>query len=239
MDTEHLPVEKQKELIHGYYAAMSYTDAQIMMLLNELDRLGIRKNTIIVLWGDHGWHLGDHGLWNKHTNFEEAAHALMMISVPGQKAGTKAEATSEFVDIFPTLCDLVNIPKPSYLDGISLVPVIKDPSAEVREYALSQYPRGNDRMGYSIRTKRFRYTVWFGKAFRTWMPYDPKTVLARELYDYEKDPLEKENVADKADYKKEREMMDKLFMDCLKREFNTCASYAKIADFRAPVSTAK
>jgi arylsulfatase A-like enzyme len=235
----HLPVDKQKELIHGYYAAMSYTDAQIMMLINELDRLGIRKNTIIVLWGDHGWHLGDHGLWNKHTNFEEATHALMIMSVPGQKVGIKAEATSEFVDIFPTLCDLVSIPKPEYLDGISLVPVIKDPSAEVRKYALSQYPRGNDRMGYSIRTKRFRYTVWFGKAFRTWMPYDPKAVLARELYDYEKDPLEKENVADKAEYKKEREMMDKIFMDCLKREFNTCESYAKIADFHAPVSTAK
>jgi iduronate 2-sulfatase len=236
-ELDHLPVDKQKELIHGYYAAMSYTDAQIMLLLNELDRLGIRENTIVVLWGDHGWHLGDHGLWNKHTNFEEATHALMMMSIPGQKAGIKAEATSEFVDIFPTLCDLVSIPKPKYLDGISLVPAIKDPAAEVREFALSQYPRGNDKMGYSIRTKRFRYTVWFGKTFRTWMPYDPTAVLARELYDYEKDPLEKENVADKADYKKEREMMDKLFMDCLKREFSTCSSYAKIADFHAPVST--
>jgi iduronate 2-sulfatase len=238
-ELDHLSVDKQKELIHGYYAAMSYTDAQIMMLLNELDKLGIRENTIIVLWGDHGWHLGDHGLWNKHTNFEEATHALMMMSIPGQKKGIQPVATSEFVDIFPTLCDLVSIPKPKYLDGISLVPAIKNPAAEVREYALSQYPRSTDKMGYSIRTKRFRYTVWFGKGFRTWMPYDEKAVIARELYDYEKDPLETANMLDKPEYKKDREMMDKLFMDCMKREFATCASYAKIADFKTPISTAK
>jgi len=238
-ELDHLSVAQQKELIHGYYAAMSYTDAQIMMLLNELDKLGIRENTIIVLWGDHGWHLGDHGLWNKHTNFEEATHALMMMSVPGQKKGIQSVATSEFVDIFPTLCDLVSIPKPKYLDGISLVPVIKDPTAEVRQYALSQYPRSNDKMGYSIRAKRFRYTVWMGKSYRTWMPFDEKAVIARELYDYEKDPLETENMLDKPEYKKDRELMDKLFMDCMKREFNTCASYAKIADFHDPISTEK
>jgi arylsulfatase A-like enzyme len=236
-ELEHLPIEKQKELIHGYYAAMSYTDAQILKLLNELDRLGIRKNTIIVLWGDHGWHLGDHGLWNKHTNFEQATHALMMMSVPGQKAGITPVATSEFVDIFPTLCDLVNIPKPKHLDGVSLVPAIKNPSAEVREYALSQYPRGKERMGYSIRTKRFRYTVWLGKSFRTWMPFDPKAVIATELYDYEKDPLETVNVATQPEYSKDREMMEKLFMDCMKREFSTCESYARIADFHEPVVT--
>jgi iduronate 2-sulfatase len=236
-ETDHLPVDKQKELIHGYYAAMSYTDAQIMKLIKELDRLGIRDNTIIVLWGDHGWHLGDHGLWNKHTNFEEATHALMMMSIPGLKSGIKAEATSEFVDIFPTLCDLVNIPKPKYLDGISLVPAIKNPSAEIRGYALSQYPRGNDKMGYSIRTKQFRYTVWFGKSWKTNNTFDEKAVIAREMYDYYKDPLETENVADKTEYQKERLMMDKLFRECMLREFNSCAAYAEIADFRVPIDT--
>jgi len=238
-ELDHLSAEKQKELIHGYYAAMSYTDAQIMMLLNELDKLGIRNNTIIVLWGDHGWHLGDHGLWNKHTNFEEATHALMMMSVPGRKAGIKAETTSEFVDIFPTLCDLVKIPKPKYLDGISLVPALKNPSAEIREYALSQYPRGKDKMGYSIRTKQFRYTVWFGKNWKTNMPFDEKAVIAREMYDYDKDPLETENISDKPEYQKEKLRMEKLFKECMQREFNSCASYAKIADFRVPVSTEK
>jgi hypothetical protein len=94
-------------------------------------------------------------------------------------------------------------------------------------------------MGYSIRTKRFRYTVWLGENFRTWMPYDEKAVIARELYDYEKDPLEKENFLDKPEYKKDREMMNKLFMECMKREFNTCAAYSKIADFKTPISTEK
>ncbi|MCX6328671.1 MAG: sulfatase-like hydrolase/transferase, partial [Bacteroidia bacterium] len=235
----HLPVEKQKELIHGYYAAMSYTDAQIMALLNELDRLGIRKNTIIVLWGDHGWHLGDHGLWNKHTNFEQATHTLLMMSIPGQKAGIKLVTVSEFTDIYPTLCDLINIPKPEYLDGKSLVPAIKNPSFEIKEYALSQYPRGNAIMGYSIRTSRFRYTVWMSKGFRTWMPYDEKLVIARELYDYEKDPLETENVLDKPEYQNDRKKMEQLFLDCMKREFNSCAAYSKIADYHAVISTAK
>jgi len=238
-EMDHLSVEKQKELIHGYYAAMSYTDAQILRLLQELDRLGIRKNTIIVLWGDHGWHLGDHGLWNKHTNFEQATHALLMMSIPGQKAGIKPVAVSEFTDIFPTLCELVNIPKPTYLDGKSLMPAIKDPSAEIRDYAFMQYPRGKERMGYSIRTKRFRYTVWLGKGFRTWMPFDEKMVIAREMYDYQKDPLEKESIIDKTEYAANRSEMEKLFAECMKREFSSCGNYSKIADYREPVSTEK
>jgi arylsulfatase A-like enzyme len=238
-ELKHLPVEKQKELIHGYYAAMSYTDAQIMTLLNELDRLGIRKNTIIVLWGDHGWHLGDHGLWNKHTNFEQATHTLLMMSIPGQKAGIKPVAVSEFTDIYPTLCDLINVPKPEYIDGKSLMPAIKDPSSEIREYALSQYPRGNAIMGYSIRTNRFRYTVWMSKGFRTWMPYDEKLVIAREMYDYEKDPLETESVLDKPEYQNDRKKMEQIFLDCMKREFISCAAYSKIADYHQPVSTAR
>ena len=235
-ELEHLSIDKQNELIHGYYAAVSYTDAQIAQLLDELDRLGIRENTIIVLWGDHGWHLGDHGLWNKHSNFEQATHALMMMSVPGCKPGIKPVATSEFVDIFPTLCDLVNIPQPTYLDGVSLVPAINDPAAEVKDYALSQYPRGNGIMGYSIRTPRFRYTVWLGKDFRTNIAYHPKQVVARELYDYEKDPLEKENLVDKSGYQADRATMEMLFKKCMDREFRSNAAYAKIADFRSPIS---
>lgn len=237
-ELDHLPVEKQKELIHGYYAAMSYTDAQILKLLDELDKLGIRKNTIIVLWGDHGWHLGDHGLWNKHSNFEQATHVPLIMSVPGQKSGVGCSTISEFTDIFPTLCELTGIPIPEHLDGVSLVPAMKKQSSQVREYALSQYPRGK-RMGYSIRTERFRYTVWVGNGFRTWMPYNEEQVVARELYDYEKDPLEKENVLEKPEYKNSRLKMESLFQDCMKREFSSCARYSKIADYRKPVSTAK
>lgn len=236
-ELKHLSAEQQKELIHGYYAAVSYTDAQILQLLNELDRLGIRDNTIIVLWGDHGWHLGDHGLWCKHTNFEQATHTLLMMSVPGTKPGIKPVAMSEFVDIFPTLCDLVNIPKPNYLDGVSLVPAIKNPESQIRKYALSQYPRGNNVMGYSIRTERFRYTVWMSKGFRTNMPYNKNLVLATEMYDYVKDPLEKESVFDKPEYAKERAKLEKLFADCMTRELKSSENYTKIADYHKAIST--
>jgi len=236
-ELDHLPVDKQKELIHGYYAAISYMDAQLQQLLNELDRLGIRKNTIIVLWGDHGWHLGDHGLWNKHTNFEQATHTLLMMSVPGKKTGINPTTTCEFVDVFPTLCELNNLPIPGYLDGKSLVAAIDNPAAELREYAFSQYPREKDKMGYSIRTKRFRYTEWLSNGFRTNKPYDPKLVVARELYDYEKDPMETENVIDKPSYQNDKLRMENLFKDAIKREFETCANYSKLADYREAIPT--
>lgn len=237
-ELDHLSVEKQKELIHGYYASISYVDAQILQLLNELDRLDIRKNTIIVLWGDHGWHLGDHGLWNKHTNFEQATHTLLMMSVPGKKTGIKPVATCEFVDIFPTLCDLTDLPIPKYLDGLSLVPVIDNPAAEIKKYAFSQYPRPENNMGYSIRTKRFRYTEWISGDFKTNKVYNPELVVAREMYDYEKDPLETENILDKAEYQKDKIEMEKLFKDCMLREYKGCTEYTKLANYQERIRTA-
>jgi arylsulfatase A-like enzyme len=239
-ELDHLPVDKQRELIHGYYAAMSYTDAQILKLLNELDRLGIRENTIIVLWGDHGWHLGDHGLWNKHTNFEQATHSLLMMSAPGNKARIQPLTQSEFVDVFPTLCELSGLPIPYYLDGKSLVPAIMNPEKEeLREYAFSQYPRGKNVMGYSIRTKRFRYTEWCSNDFKTNLPYDKKNVIAREMYDYEKDPMETENIADKPEYQKEKKELEELFIKSMNREFKSCTEYSKLANYQTPVNTSR
>jgi arylsulfatase A-like enzyme len=229
-------VEKQKELIHGYYAAMSYTDAQILKLLEELDRLGIRQNTIVVIWGDHGWHLGDHGLWNKHTNFEQAAHTLLIMSVPGSKPGIRPQTLCEFTDIYPTLCDLTGLPIPDYLDGISLSPAIKDPGANLRPYAFSQYPRGNEIMGYSIRTSRFRYTEWLKGGFRTNDEYNPNLVIGREMYDYEKDPLETESLVGKPDYRSAQAELEKLFRECMKKENQTCTRYSRIADYHEPVN---
>ena len=207
-----LPVEKQKELIHGYYAATSYTDAQIGILLNALDSLGLSNNTIIVLWGDHGWHLGDHNLWCKHTNFEQATHAPLLISAPGIKP-SKTKSPSEFIDIFPTLCDLTGTSIPSHLDGKSLVPMMKDPKASVKDFAVSQYPRTRNKldterlgwsdgqfMGYSIRTTQYRYTVWLKNNFRSNQPFSKDYVVASELYDYEKDPDETVNVVDEKEY---------------------------------------
>ena len=235
-ELDHLPVDKQKELLHGYYAAMSYTDAQIMQLLNELDRLKIRENTIIVLWGDHGWHLGDHGLWNKHTNFENATNTLLMMSVPGGKPGIRPVTLCEFTDVYPTLCELIHVPAPKYLDGISLVPAINHPESQLREYAFSQYPReGAKVMGYSIRTNRFRYTEWMKDSFRTDIAYNKKYVMAREMYDYEKDPLEKISVIDQSAYREDQQNLEKLFLESMQREYKSSVEYGQLANFKAPI----
>ena len=206
-----LAIEKQKELVHAYYAAVSYTDAQIGILLNTLEKLGTLNNTIIVLWGDHGWHLGDHDMWGKHTNYEQATKAPLIIAAPGLKAG-QTKSMTEFVDVYPTLCELSGGKVPTYLDGKSLVPVMKNNKASVKEYAMSQYPRKMDKadinkvqdgkgklMGYSMRTEQYRYTVWL-KNFTSDQVYSADKVYNIELYDYVKDPLEKVNVSDDKKY---------------------------------------
>ncbi len=216
-----LPVDKQKELIHGYYAAISYTDAQLGILLDALDSLGLTDNTIIVLWGDHGWHLGDHDLWCKHTNFEQAARAPLIISSPWISP-SQSDSQTEFVDVFPTLCDLAGVQIPSHLDGKSLVPVMKNPSEKVKEFSVSQYPRSADFgeqgrlgysvgkfMGYSIRTEQYRYVIWMRNNYRSYEPFDENLIAARELYDYKADPNETENVVDKIEYAKVTKEMDK------------------------------
>ena len=207
-----LPVDKQKELIHGYYACTSYTDAQVGVLLNTLDSLGLLKNTIIILWGDHGWHLGDHNLWCKHTNFEQATHAPLLISAPWIQS-SKTKSPTEFIDIFPTICDLIGVPIPDHLDGKSLVPLMKNPKLIIKDYAVSQYPRTNNKqeterlgfsdgqfMGYSIRTAQYRYTIWLKDSFRSSKPFHKDLVVASELYDYQIDPNETVNVVDEKAY---------------------------------------
>jgi arylsulfatase A-like enzyme len=186
-----IPDAKELELLRAYCAATSYMDAQVGRVLAELDRLGLRRNTIVIFWGDHGWHLGDHGLWNKHTNFEQATRVPLIISTPGQKtAGRKSGALTEFVDIYPTLCELCGVPLPTGLEGVSFAPLLANPDRPWKKAAFSQFPRmipgvGNG-MGHSLRTDRFRYTEWTvkGKDFR-----------AAELYDYETDPQETVNLA--------------------------------------------
>ncbi len=236
-ELEHLSVDKQKELIHGYYAATSYMDAQLQKVLNELDRLGLAENTIVVLWGDHGWHLGDHGLWNKHTDFEEATHATMLMRGPkGMLKNVKPTTQCEFVDIFPTLCDLTGVPTPKYLDGISLVPAMKNPTSQLREYALSQYPRAKS-MGYSIRTKQFRYTVWIGDYYSAEKPFSEAKIEAVEMYDYVKDPLETRSVIGDKAYAKDEAMMKDMFEDAMEREHKQCVNYSKLANWQTPIST--
>lgn len=206
-----LQTDKQQELIQGYYAAVSYTDAQVGILLNTLDSLGTLNNTIIVLWGDHGWHLGDHDLWEKHTNFEQATRSPLIIAAPGLKSGSTASQT-EHVDIFPTICDLAAVPVPTQLDGKSLKPVMQNKKATVKEYSVSQYPRklskdemkklgytDNKLMGYSLRTEKYRYTLWM-HSFTSKEAFTAGKIYASEMYDYVNDPLEKVNVVNEKSY---------------------------------------
>lgn len=184
--------EKAHELIHGYYAAVSYIDAQIGKLLAELDRLHLRERTIIVLCGDHGWQLGEHGLWGKQTNFEVAARTPLIISAPGKGSrGVKTDAIVEFVDIYPTLAELCGLPAPSGLDGVSLASVLDAPERPFKTAAFSQYPRG-EVMGRSMRTDRYRYTEWAKPG---------TSPQATELYDHHDDPDENVNLANRTEQK--------------------------------------
>jgi iduronate 2-sulfatase len=181
-----------RKLIHGYYATTTYADAQIGRVLDELDRLGLAENTIVVLWGDHGWHLGDHGIWTKHTNFEQANRIPLVFAAPGIEPGSTKQL-AETVDIFPTLAELAGLPKPGGpqpMDGLSLVPVLKDPAKRLRDHAYHCFPRGENRMGRAIRTERYRLVEWK-------RPGGPADQAVIELYDYQDDPTEKENHAAK------------------------------------------
>ena len=187
-----VPDDLARQLKHGYYAAVSYTDAQIGRVLAELDRLKLRENTIIVLWGDHGWKLGEHGEWTKHTNMENDTNAPMMISVPGMKnAGVQCNALVEFVDLYPTLCELAGLALPPQLEGHSMKPLLDNPKQPWKLAAVSQYPRFHGPralMGYSLRTADHRFTIWVKDA-------DHSQVDSIELYDHTTDPQENENVA--------------------------------------------
>ena len=194
--------DKQRELVHGYMAAVSYIDAQLGKLLDALESKGILDNTIIVLWGDHGWHLGDHTEWCKHSNFEQAAHFPFMWAGPGMAKGIKVENPVELVDLFPTLFDLAGVPQNQQEQGKSLVPLMdNNPATTITaDAAFHQYARGKV-MGYSIRTDRYRYTEWQDNNYRSYKPYKNENIVGRELYDYEKDPLETKNWVDDPKYK--------------------------------------
>jgi arylsulfatase A-like enzyme len=183
---------KTRELIHGYYACVSYTDALVGKLLAELDQQDLRKDTIVILWGDHGWKLGEYSQWSKHTNFELDTHVPMIISDPDHPKGKRTRALTEFVDIYPTLAELCGLPVAADLEGTSMVPLLEDPNRPWKKAAFSQYPRPKKMMGYSMRTDQYRYTEWI----------DTKTdeVKFKELYDLKNDPLCKESIVDKPEH---------------------------------------
>lgn len=181
------PESLNKRLIHGYHACASYTDRNIGVLLDALDNSGAAKNTIVVLWADHGWKLGDHSSWCKHTNFECDTRVPLIIRHPGTaSAKGRSKALVELIDLYPTLCELCGLDQPEHLQGQSLVPVLEDPAAPHREFAYSSYPHGNGKgrrvTGHSIRTAQHRYTEWWD--------HGTDKVVASILTDIESDPGE-------------------------------------------------
>ncbi len=201
-----LSPEKQRALIHGYYASVSYMDAQIGRLLDELDRLDLTKNTIIVLWGDHGWKLGEHNSWAKQSNYEIDTRVPLIISGNNVKAkNTKSNALVELVDIYPSLCEMAGLKIPEKLQGKSFYPLTKNPQLKWKSAAFSQFLLGhfpakeigkNDRMGYAIRTNQYRYVEWY-----SWNDGKRGIQIAQELYDESNDPSENINLAGESKYK--------------------------------------
>ncbi|MBN69164.1 MAG: iduronate sulfatase [Gimesia sp.] len=175
--------ETARNLIHGYYACVSYTDAQIGKLLAELDRLQLSDNTIVVLWGDHGWNLGDHTLWCKHSCYESSLQIPLLVRAPGIQGGQRRSALIETIDVYPSLCTLAGIPLPEHLAGQSFVELMRNPDTKWKEAAVSRFRNGD-----TIRTDALRYTEYTN-------PKGKRT--SRMLYDHSSDPLENQNVAEK------------------------------------------
>jgi len=189
-----LPDDLSKKLIHGYYACVSFIDAQIGKLMDELEYLNLKENTIVVLWGDHGWKLGEHGMWCKHTTFELDCRVPLIISYPSKLEGYKnVKKFVELVDIYPTLCDLAELELPVHLEGNSLVPIIKNSNHKWKEAVFTQWPKYSRQdpeeviTGYSVKINRYRYTEWTKNK--------NGEILERELYDHLSDPKENSNVA--------------------------------------------
>jgi iduronate 2-sulfatase len=209
-----IPEHKQRELIHGYMAATSYIDALIGTLLDKLDELGIADNTIICLFGDHGWHLGDHGLWAKHSNFEQATWSPLIIAAPGLPGGRSNRSPVGLIDIFPTLADLAGLPIPAQMRGHSLSGLMDDPdpTKAVRDAVMSQFRRtidGKPAMGYSLRSDRYRYTKWIQMDFVSGERTGP--LIATEFYDYETDPMETVSLAGRAEVQELIELFEGKF----------------------------
>ncbi|WP_146531571.1 sulfatase-like hydrolase/transferase [Novipirellula artificiosorum] len=190
-DEGTLTEAQQRRLKHGYFASVSFIDALVGKLLTQLEQLGIADSTIVVLWSDHGWKLGEHNSWCKQTNHEIDARVPLIIRSPKAEAnGQSCRALVELVDVYPTLCDLAGLPVPKPLEGQSMAPLLADPNQSLKQAAFSQFQRkhnGHLLMGYSMRTDRYRYIEWQDR--------ETQKVVATELYDHKADPQENTNTA--------------------------------------------
>ena len=168
-----------KKLIHGYYASVSYVDAQIGKVINAIDNLGLRDNTVIILVGDHGWSLMEHGLWVKHSNFEVALQVPLIVNASNIPKNKKTNSIAELVDLYPSICELANISQPTHLEGESFVNALKNPSGIYKNTALARYQKGE-----TLVADNYFYTEWNKKG---------KTI-AKMLYDHKIDPDENRNL---------------------------------------------
>lgn len=211
-DQEDLPDDVRRKAVQAYYASISFMDAQVGRVISALDRLGLAESTVVVFTSDHGYHMGEHGLYQKMSLFENAARVPLLVVAPGVAgAGTVVRTPVSHVDLFRTLAELAGITPPANVQGQSLVPILKDPSAVGRGWAVTQVIRGGvgrvaastaasqvtaskkknapkSFFGYSLRTDRWRYTEW------------DEGREGRELYDHESDPGELINLADKSEH---------------------------------------
>ena len=177
--------ETALNLIRGYSACVSFVDAQIGRVLDELDRLDLSENTIVVLWGDHGWNLGEHTLWCKHCCFETSMRIPIIIRAPGITGGQRTTSLTETIDLYPTLCELAGLAGPDHLQGQSLVPILHDPSLSLKSYAIGRFRNGD-----TIRTDEYRFTEYTDNQDRQ---------TARMLYNHASDPAEDHNIAEHAE----------------------------------------
>jgi iduronate 2-sulfatase len=200
-EQEKLTDDLRRQTVQAYYASISFMDAQVGRVVKALDRLGLAENTVIVFTSDHGYHMGEHGLWQKMSLFEESSRVPMLIVAPGvAKKGGIAKSPVSHIDLFPTLAELSGVKTPENIQGQSLVPMLKDPATVGRGWAITQVMRGGGParasvttnvgadgprfFGYTLRTPRFRYTEW------------DEGKKGRELYDHDADPKELKNLAD-------------------------------------------
>jgi arylsulfatase A-like enzyme len=208
-----LTEDEARLLKHGYYASVSFVDACLGKLLQGLEDLQLEQNTIVVVWGDHGWKLGEHGSWCKQTNYNIDVRVPLMVFVPGtSQSGQACDRLVELVDLYPTLCEAAKIEVPEQLEGRSMLPLLKDPAQEWKSAAFSQFhrapritPDGGRYMGYSMVTENFHYVEW-----RTWDHVVGKSgdeVVAVEIYDLRTDPEENQNVADWPDYQRQHRQL--------------------------------
>lgn len=188
-----LSQELARELIHGYYACVSFVDDQIGRLLAALDTVGLKENTLVVVWSDHGWKLGDHGMWCKHTNYEIDTRVPLFIRLPdGRQAGSITSELTSLIDIFPTICEFLDIETPDYCEGTSRAYLFGDSSTTKEIAAYSEFERHGGITGFTVKTGHLRYTEW--------IHLESREIRERELYDHSIDPLETLNRINVASY---------------------------------------